>query len=78
MSRLSENDRKEQRRHAFKLNLQDEHLIAIGHVAVRAAMLDKLIDLTAKQITRRYSELVRKEIEKFSQAQNIYLIKETL
>jgi hypothetical protein len=53
-------------------------LIAIGHVAVHAAMLDKLIELTAKQITRRYSELVRKEVEKFSQAQNIYLIKEAL
>jgi hypothetical protein len=45
---------------------------------VRAAMLDKLIDLTAKQITRNYSELVRKEIEKFSQPQNVYLIKEAL
>jgi hypothetical protein len=78
MSEISENERKERRRQAYKLHLQNEHLIAIGHVAVRAAMLDKLIELTAKQITKKYSELVRKEIDKFSQAQNIYLIKEAL
>lgn len=50
----------------------------MGHVAVRAAMLDKLIALTAKQITRKYSELVRKKIDEFSQPQRILLIKETL
>ncbi|MET4515229.1 hypothetical protein [Bradyrhizobium sp. I1.7.5] len=49
MSRTSEKDRKAHRRNAFRLALDDEHLIAIGQVALRAGMLDNLIDLTAQQ-----------------------------
>jgi hypothetical protein len=54
MSKLGEKERKELRRRAFELHLQDDQLIAVGHVAIRSAMLDKLIDLTFQQIIRHY------------------------
>jgi hypothetical protein len=69
---------KERRREAFKLHLQDEHLIAIAHVAIRAAMLDKLIDATAAQITRQYPPIIRGALEEFTVPQNLKLIKEDL
>ena len=53
MSKLGEKERKELRRRAFELHLQDDQLIAVGHVAIRSAMLDKLIDLTFQYIWRR-------------------------
>jgi hypothetical protein len=49
MSKLGEKERKELRRRAFELHLQDDQLIAVGHVAIRSAMLDKLIDLRSSK-----------------------------
>ena len=69
---------KERRRGPWKLHLQPEHLVAIAHVAIRAAMLDKLIDGTATQIARRYPPLVRSALEEFTTPQNLKLIKENL
>jgi hypothetical protein len=69
---------KERRREPFALHLHDDHLIAIGHVAVRSAMLDKLIDLTFQQIIRRYPEIVRGELEKLPSPKRINVIKEAL
>ena len=53
--------RKERRRETAKLHLLDEHFIAIGHVAVRAGMLDKMIEMTAEQVLLQYPKTVRKE-----------------
>ncbi len=38
MSKLGEKERKELRRRAFELHLQDDQLIAVGHVAIRSAI----------------------------------------
>jgi|ERR1700674_3077447 len=74
MSKLVERER---RRKPFKLRLLDEELIAIGQVAVRAGMLDNLINLTAEQIIERYPPIAAKELDKFNTARRIDLIKET-
>lgn len=74
MSKLTEKDRKAQRRNAFRLALDDDHLIAIGQVALRAGMLDNLIDLTAQQLIQRHSPIIRKELSKFTTAKKIGLI----
>ena len=60
MSKLGEKERKELRRRAFELHLQDDQLIAVGHVAIRSAMLDKLIDLTFQQIIRHWPARFRR------------------
>jgi hypothetical protein len=78
MSRLTTKEREEQRREAFRLPLLDDHLIAIGQVALRGGMLDNLIELTAEQLIRRHSPMVRKELGKFTTAKKIDLIKEAL
>ncbi len=78
MSRMTTKDRKAQRREAFRLTLLDDHLIAIGQVALRGGMLDNLIELTAEQLIRRHSPIVRKELSKFTTAKKIDLIKEAL
>ncbi len=78
MSKLTEKDKKAQRRKAFELALLDDHLIAIGQVALRGGMLDNLIELTAEQLIRRHSPIIRKELSKFTTAKKIDLIKEAL
>lgn len=78
MSKLTEKDRKAQRRNAFRLALDDDHLIAIGQVALRAGMLDNLIDLTAEQLIQRHSPIIRKELSKLTTAKKIGLIQEAL
>ena len=78
MSGLSEKELKVQRREAFKLHLLPEHLIAIGHVAIRAAMLDKLIDMTAAQIIRHYPVTVQKHLEELTTPAQLDLIKDDL
>lgn len=75
MTKLGEKDRKAQRRKAFELALHDDHLIAIGQVALRG---DNLIDLTAEQLIQRHSPIIRKELSKFTTAKKIDLIKEAL
>src|SRR3974390_415966 len=71
MSKLGEKERKELRRRAFELHLQDDRLIAVGHVAIRSAMLDKLIDLTFQQIIQHYPETLRNELDKLSSPKRI-------
>jgi hypothetical protein len=78
MTKLGEKDWKAQRRKAFKLALDDDHLIAIGQVALRAGMLDNLIDLTAEQLIQRHSPIKRKELGKFTRPRKLDLIKEAL
>jgi hypothetical protein len=69
---------KERRREPWKLHLQSEHLSAIAHVAIRAAMLDKLIDMTAAQIKELYLPQVRESLNDFSTPKNLKLVKEAL
>jgi hypothetical protein len=78
MSKLGEKERKELRRRAFELHLQDDQLIAVGHVAIRSAMLDKLIDLTFQQIIRHYPETLRNELDKLSSPKRIKVIQDDL
>jgi hypothetical protein len=78
MSQFSEKDRKAQRRKPFELALLDDHMIAIGQVALRGGMLDNLIDLTAEQLIQRHSPIIRKELSKFTTAKKIDLIREAL
>jgi hypothetical protein len=59
------------------LQLQQDHLIAVGHVAVRAALLDKMLELTASQIIHRYPPILRKEAERFSIPKKIELIRDS-
>lgn len=75
---MSKTAEKERRRAAFRLHLLPEHLAAIGQVAIRAAMLDKLIDLTAQQIIRHYPATVRKHLEELTTPKRLDLIKEDL
>jgi hypothetical protein len=51
MSKLVE---KERRRDAVRLHLENDHLIAIGHVAARAAMLDMMIELAVEALSKSY------------------------
>jgi len=78
MNKLSEKDKKAQRRKPFELALLEEHLIAIGQVALRGGMLDNLVDLTAEQLIQRHSPIIRKELSKFTTAKKIDMIKEAL
>ena len=73
MSKLGEKERKELRRRAFELHLQDDQLIAVGHVAIGSAMLDKPIDLTFQQIIRHYPETLKNEPDKLSSPKRIKL-----
>jgi hypothetical protein len=78
MSRTSEKERKEQRRDAFKLNLLPEHLQGVGHVAIRSAMLDKLIEKTAEHIMKRYPAVVQKHLEELTTPARLALVKDDL
>jgi hypothetical protein len=70
--------KKELRRKAFELPLLDDHLIAIGHVAVRSAMLDKLIDLTFATIIQGHTKTIHAELKKLPSPKRITAIKEAL
>jgi hypothetical protein len=78
MSRTQEKDRRAERRKPFALALMDDHLAAIGQVALRGGMLDNLIELTAEQLIQRQPPVIRKELSKFSTVRKIELIKEAL
>jgi hypothetical protein len=56
----------------------DEHFIAISHVAVRAGMLDTMIELTVQQIIRRYPKTLQDEATVFSTPKKLKLIKDAL
>jgi len=78
MTKLTDKRRKELRRTAFELHLQEYQLVAVGHVAIRSAMLDNLIDLTFQQIIRRYPDTVRAELDRLSTPKRIKAIEDDL
>jgi hypothetical protein len=47
------------RRELVKSHLLNEHLIAIGNVALRSAMLDTMIDFTIEALSKAYPKLLR-------------------
>jgi hypothetical protein len=69
---------KESRRELVKLHLFDEQLIAIGHVAVRSAMLDNIIDFTVEAISKSYPKVMRDESLRFSVQKKLSLITQEL
>ncbi len=69
---------KERRRESMKLHLLDEHLIAVGHVAVRAGMLDKMIEMTAEQVLLQYPKTIQKEGLKFSTPKKLQIVEDAL
>jgi hypothetical protein len=56
----------------------DEHLIAVGHVAVRAGMLDKMIEMTAEQVFLQYPKTIRKEGLRFSTPKKLQVVQDAL
>lgn len=75
MSKLVE---KERRRDAVRLHLENDHLIAIGHVAARAAMLDMMIELAVETLSKSYPSTLRKKALELSIPQKLELFKEAL
>lgn len=68
----------QRRRESVKLHLLDKHLGAVGHVAVRAGMLDKMIEMTAEQVLMQYSKTIRKEGLRFPTPKKLQIIEEQL
>ena len=69
---------KEERRESYQLHVSPEHLEAIGQVAIRAAFLDELIELTSAQIIRRYTGVVQKHLDELTIPPKLNLIKDDL
>jgi hypothetical protein len=78
MATSSNLSKKERRRELVKTHLLDEHLIAIGHVAIRAAVLDITIEHTVDAIELAYPEIVRREVKALSTPDKLKLIKQVL
>jgi hypothetical protein len=53
-------------RELVKSHLKDEHLIAIGHVALRSTMLDTMIDFTVEAMSKSYPKVMREIALKWS------------
>lgn len=70
--------KRERRRKSFALHLTDKQFVAIAKVAIRAATLDTMIELTISQILKRYPKILQNAANSFSGAQNLDLIKEAL
>jgi hypothetical protein len=70
--------RAEERRKSVRLHLEEEHLIAVGHVAIRAGMLDKMIEMTAEQIIIQLPKTLREEAFRLSTGKKLQLIKDAL
>lgn len=68
----------EQRKELSKLHVQEDHLIGIGCVAIRAAALDATIELKAGEFSHAYPKTVMQQIGKLSTPQKINFIKECL
>jgi hypothetical protein len=71
-------ERIESRRKLVELHLLPEHLIAIGHVAVRSAVLDLIIEFTVESISKPYPEIARKGMLELSTPKKIDLTKQAL
>ena len=69
---------KERRRESVKLHLSNEQLMAVGHVTLRSAILDKMIALTADRIAFGLHKTLQKQYRKFSIPQKLSLIQDAL
>lgn len=75
---MSRSNNRERRRKSVKLQLRDDHLIAIGQVAVRSAMFDLLVELTCDQISKAFPNVLQKRTRQFSTPQRMELIEQQL
>jgi hypothetical protein len=57
---------------------EQRSVTVVGHVAVRAAMLDKMIELTNAQIARDYPKTLKDESPGWPTPKKIKLIKDAL
>jgi len=69
---------KERRRESVRLHLSDQQLVAVGHVTLRSAMLDKMIALTADRVARGLHRTLQKQYRNFSTPQKLSLIQDAL
>lgn len=69
---------RDRRRSLVKLHLSNKHLVAIGHVAVRSAVLDAQIETAFETMARAYPSTVKRRIDSLSHDQKLKVIKETL
>lgn len=75
MANPTERDR---RRDLVKLHLSAEFLVAIGTIAVRAAILDAKIEMLLQLMARAYPKTVQQRADSLSTEQKLQVIKETL
>ena len=66
------------RRELVKSHLKDEHLIAIGHVTLRSAVLDTMIDFTVEAMSKSYPKVMREISLKLPVPQKLELISQEL
>jgi hypothetical protein len=66
------------RRELVKSHLLDEHLIAIGHVAIRSSMLDTMIDFTVEALSKSYPKIMRDTSLNWPVRQKLDLIKQEI
>ncbi len=76
VSAMTERFKRERQRKSIALYLNDKQFIAVAKVAIRAATLDSMIDLTFSQVVRRYPKTLQKASEDFTTPQKINLIKD--
>ncbi len=69
---------KQRRREQAKLHLLDEHLVAIGHVAVRSARLDMMIEAWATTLINQLTKTASNRLSSLSTLQKLDLIGEAL
>jgi hypothetical protein len=69
---------RQRRRERATLHLLDEHLIAIGHVAVRSATIDIMIDAWSRTIMNQLTKTARDRLANLSTPQKLDLIGEAL
>src|ERR1700730_12122173 len=66
------------RRELVKSHLEDDHLVAIGHVALRSAVLDTMIDFTVEAMSKSYPKVMRGISLKLPVPQKLELISQEL
>lgn len=66
------------RRELVKSHLLNEHLIAIGHVAIRSSMLDTMINSTVEALSKSYPKIIRDTAMKWQVPQQLDLIKQEI
>jgi hypothetical protein len=66
------------RRQLVELHLKPEHLIAIGNVAVRSAVLDLMIEITEEYMSKNFPEFRAGRTANLSTPQKLDIIKKAL